>query len=114
MSSRDKHLRSPDFFDSSKYPEITFESSKITKAGENTYAVTGELTLHGVTKVVTLPVTYLGEMAGPRGGVKAGFEISTTIDRKEFGISWNRALDTGGVILGDDVEISINLEVARQ
>jgi len=111
---RDKHLRSGDFFDVEKYPEISFVSSKITKSGPQTFAVTGTLTMHGVSKTVTLPVTFLGEMTGPRGSTVAGFEIETTIDRKEYGIVWNRALDAGGMILGDEVEININLETKKQ
>lgn len=107
---RDKHLRSEDFFDTDTYPEITFVSSKITKSGEKTFAVTGTLTMHGVAKTVTLPVAFLGEAASPWGGKVAGFEISTTLDRKDYGIVWNKALDAGGMILGDEVEISINLE----
>lgn len=107
---RDKHLRSEDFFDVETYPEIVFVSSKITKSGDNTFAVTGTLTMHGVSKTVTLPVTFLGKVAGPRGGTVAGWEIETSVDRKDYGIVWNRALDAGGMILGDEVEISINLE----
>ena len=111
---RDKHLRSEDFFDVASHPEITFTSSKITKAGDNEYAVTGTLTMHGVSKTVTLPVTFLGEAPHPAGGTVAGFAITTTIDRKDFGIVWNRTLDAGGMILGDDVEVSINLETKKQ
>jgi len=111
---RDKHLQSEDFFDVATYPEITFVSSKITKSGENTFAVTGTLTMHGVAKTVTLPITFLGEAASPWGGKVAGFEISTTIDRKDYGIVWNKALDAGGMILGDEVEISINLETKSE
>lgn len=107
---RDKHLRSEDFFNVETFPEIIFTSSKITKSGEQSFAVTGTLTMHGVAKTVTLPVTFLGKIKGPRGGTVAGWEIETTLDRKDFGIIWNRALDAGGMILGDEVEITINLE----
>jgi len=110
---RDGHLRSPDFFDVEKYPEITFKSNKITKVDNDSYAVAGTLTMHGVSKQITLTVDYLGEMAA-MGGVRAGYELSTTINRKDYGVSWNRALDSGGFVLGDDVEISINLEVVKQ
>ncbi|MCU0304321.1 MAG: YceI family protein [Thermoanaerobaculales bacterium] len=113
-ADRDKHLRSADFFDVETYPEITFTSSKITKAGDNSYAVTGTLTMHGVSKTVTLPVTYLGEVKDPWGNTKAGFEIETTLDRKDYGIVWNKALDAGGVLLGDEVEITINLETQKK
>jgi polyisoprenoid-binding protein YceI len=111
---RDKHLRSEDFFDVETYPEITFRSSEITKSGDDTYAVTGTLTMHGVAKTVTLPVKYLGEMASPWGGKVAGWEIQTTLDRKDYGIVWNKALDAGGMILGDEVEITINLETKTE
>jgi len=111
---RDKHLRSEDFFDTETYPEITFVSTKITKSDENTFAVTGTLTMHGVSKNVTLPVVFLGEAASPWGGKVAGWEISTTLDRKNYGIVWNKALDAGGMILGDEVEITINLETKSE
>ena len=111
---RDKHLRSADFFDVEKYPEITFKSSKITKMDDTTFAVTGTFTMHGVSKTITLPVTYLGEAQDPWGKTKAGYELSTTLNRKDYGVSWNKALDTGGFILGDEVEISINLEVEKK
>lgn len=111
---RDKHLRSGDFFEVETYPEITFKSSKISKTGDNTYDVTGTFTMHGVSKEITLPVTYLGEVKDPWGNLKVGFATSTTLDRKEYGIVWNKALDAGGMILGDEVEVVINLEVAKQ
>lgn len=114
VDDRDKHLRGADFFDVEKYPKITFKSKKIKKTGENSYDVTGDFTLHGVTKEITLPVTFLGEGKGMQGKTVAGFETSTTLNRKDYGISWNRAVDQGGVILGDDVKISINLESGKQ
>ncbi len=111
---RDNHLRSGDFFDAETYPEITFTSSKITKSGAQSFAVTGTLTMHGVSQTVTLPVTFLGEIKGPRGGTVAGFEIETDLDRKDYGIVWNKALDAGGMILGDEIDITINLETKRE
>jgi polyisoprenoid-binding protein YceI len=110
---RDKHLRSADFFDVEKYPEITFKSKSIKPAGKDKYDVTGTLTMHGVSKEVTLPVTYLGQ-ASMKGGARAGFETATTLDRKDYGIVWNRALDTGGALLGDDVKVEINLETMKK
>jgi len=110
---RDDHLRSAEFFDVEKYPEITFISTKITKVDNGTYAVAGNLTMHGVSRQVTLTVDYLGEAEDPWGGTRAGYELSTTVDRKDYGISWNKVLDNGGLILGDDVEISIDLEVVK-
>ncbi len=111
---RDKHLRSADFFNVEKFPEITFTSSKITKVGGNDYAVTGTFTMLGVSNKITLPVTYLGEIKDPWGNTKAGYELSTTINRKDYGMEWNKALDAGGFILGDEVEISIGLEMAKK
>lgn len=110
---RDEHLRSADFFDAAKFPEIRFVSRTFRKAGENRYDVTGDLTLHGVTKQVTLPVTFLGIQKDPWGNEKAGFETAVTLNRKDFGVSWNKALDQGGAILGDEVAVTIALETAR-
>jgi polyisoprenoid-binding protein YceI len=111
---RDKHLRSADFFDAEKFPEITFKSSKMTPAGKDKYDVTGTLTMHGVSKEITLPVTFLGTMKDPRGNEIASFELQTKLNRKDFGINWNRALDNGGVMLSDDVDVEINLETKKQ
>ena len=109
---RDNHLRSPDFFDVANHPDITFKSTKIVGGGASgLYQVTGNLTMRGVTKEVTLPVTFLGETKDPWGNVKAGFETATRLNRKEYGINWNAALDQGGFMLADDVDIQINLEV---
>jgi polyisoprenoid-binding protein YceI len=110
---RDGHLRSADFFDAENYPEITFKSSKITKKDDDTYVVAGILNMRGVAHPVILNVDYLGEMQA-MGGTRAGYEVSTTINRQDFGVSWNRTLDQGGVLLGDDVEVTINLEVVKQ
>jgi polyisoprenoid-binding protein YceI len=107
---RDGHLRSADFFDVENHPEITFESTAVEAKGEDLYHVTGNLTMRGVTKEVTLPVQYLGSMAGMGGSETAGFEIETTIDRKDYGIEWNRTLDQGGVVLGDEVKVRIAIE----
>src|SRR5258707_1912054 len=111
---RDKDLREANFFDVAKFPEITFKSSKVKAAGKDKYDVTGTLTIHGVAKEVTLPVQFLGFGKDPWGNDRAGFSIDTTLNRKDFGISWNKALDNGGVLLGDDVWVSINLETAKK
>ncbi len=110
-ADRDKHLRSADFFDVEKYPTITFVSSKIQPRGDNRFDVTGTLTMHGVAREITLPVEFTGTVKDPWGNTKAGFETSTTLNRKDYGIVWNRALDTGGFVLGDDVQVSISLQV---
>jgi polyisoprenoid-binding protein YceI len=114
VADRDKHLRSADFFDVAKFPEITFKSESIAAAGKDKYNVTGSLTMHGVTKKVTLPVTLGGQVKDPWGNTRAGFEIETTLDRKDYGIVWNKALDAGGAMLGDDVKVAINLETVRK
>lgn len=114
LPDRDKHLRSPDFFDVEKHPEIVFKSSKITATGKDQYDVAGTLTIRGVAKPVTLPVTFLGAAKDPWGNEKAGFSTETTLNRKDFGMIWNAALDNGGVVLGDTVKVSIDLEVLKQ
>ena len=110
---RDNHLRGNEFFDVEKFPTLTFSSTAVKAVDADTLEVTGELTMRGVTKKVTIPVEVLGVMKGPRGE-KAGFETSFKVDRKEYGISWNRALDTGGAILGDEVKVNISIEADRQ
>jgi len=110
---RNGHLRSEDFFDVEKYPKITFKSTKITKVDSDTYAVAGALSMHGVTNEITLMVDFLGEMTA-MGKTRAGYELATTINRKDYGVSWNRALDAGGFVLGDEVEIYIALELIKQ
>ena len=112
---RDKHLRSADFFDVAQYPEITFKSTKIepTKT-KDLYNVTGNFTMHGVTKQIVLPVQFLGFAKDPWGNERAGFEIETVLDRKDYGLTWNKGLDAGGMLLSDEVKISINLEAVRK
>ncbi|UCF67092.1 MAG: YceI family protein [Acidobacteriota bacterium] len=106
---RDEHLRSPDFFDVANHPQLTFNSIKVEAKGSDRLLVTGELSIRGVTKPITVPVEVLGVMKTPRA-LKAGFQTSFTINRKDFGVSWNRMLDQGGVVLGDEVTIEIDIE----
>ena len=113
QTKRDGHLRSADFFDAEKFPEITFKSTKIKASGKDKYDVTGNLTMHGVTKPIALVVTNLGS-AGTGKDAKFGFEATATLNRKDFGIVWNKALDNGGYMLGDDVIVSINIEAGRK
>ena len=113
-AARDEHLRSPDFFEASKYPTISFQSDVVTPKGTDRFDVTGNLTMHGVTKRVTLPVQFLGFGKDARGNERAGFEIETTLDRKDYNITWNRVLDEGGVLLGDEVKVRIDLEMIRK
>ena len=113
-ADRDKDLRSANFFDADKNPEITFKSTKIVASKKkDVYDVTGDLTMHGVTKHVTLPVEFGGFGKDPWGNERAGFSLTTTINRKDYGVNWNKALDNGGVLLGDDVTININLEAVK-
>lgn len=113
-TNRDEHLRSADFFDVAKFPTITFKSTAVKATGKDKYDVTGDFTMHGVTKKITLPVEFLGFMKDARGNERAGFAIATTINRKDYGVVWNRNLDEGGVLLGDDVKVSIDLEVIKR
>ena len=110
---RDAHLRSPDFFDVERYPTLSFESTKVEKLKGNNYRVTGDLVIHGVTKPVELEVEYLGGGKDPYGNQRIGFQAETSINRKDFGLNWNQALETGGVLVGDKVEISIDLQAVK-
>ena len=110
---RDEHLRSADFFDAATHPTISFKSTSMKKTGDTTYDVTGPFTMRGVTKTITLPVVVTGTAKDPGGNDRIGFEINTTLNRKDYGVVWNRALDAGGFLLGDDVKVSINLSTVK-
>lgn len=110
---RDAHLRSPDFFDVAQYPTLSFESTKVEKVEGNSYRVTGDLTIHGVTKQVVLEADYLGAGKDPWGNDRVGFEASTSINRKDFGLTWNQALEAGGVLVGDKIEIALDVEAIK-
>jgi polyisoprenoid-binding protein YceI len=114
LPDRDTHLRNADFLDTEKHPRITFRSTRVAAKGEGRYEVTGALSLRGVTREVTLPVQFLGFVKDPWGNEKAGFEATLTVNRKDFGIVWNKALDSGGVVLGDEVKVAFNLETTRK
>ncbi len=109
---RDQHLRSPDFFATDEHPEITYESTSVKKKGENTYEVIGNLTMRGVTQEVLMTAEVLGVMANPMrdGAPVIGMDLTGTVDRQAFGISWNNTLDQGGLVLGNDVEVEIHIE----
>jgi polyisoprenoid-binding protein YceI len=109
-ADRDQHLRSEDFFFVEKYPTITFASTRVTKTSADQYSVTGTLTIRGVSREVTLPVTSLGTAKDPWGNVKAGFETELTINRKDYGLVWNAALETGGFLVGDEVKVSLSIQ----
>src|SRR3989344_5405858 len=111
---RDDHLKSDDFFAVEKFPQATFKSDKITKTGANKYKMIGDLTIHGTTKKATFDVTALGKNKDPWGNEKHGFSAISKISRKEYGMGWNKALETGGVLVGDDVKLSVNLQAAEK
>jgi len=110
---RDKHLRSADFFNVEKYPQITFKSTRVIKT-EGGFDLTGEFTLNGVTKEITFPVEFIGQAVGPMGKMRLGFEARTKIDRKDYGITWNKTFDAGGVAVGDEVKIELNIEAVAK
>ena len=109
---RDGHLRSPDFFDVEKYPELVFKSSAIRKQGDD-FLVAGDLTIHGVTKPVELAVESLGSGKDPWGNARVAFAAKTSINRKDFGLSWNQALETGGVLVGEKIEIEVDVQAMK-
>lgn len=113
-SKRDEHLRSADFFDAEKFPHITFKSTKVVKDGDD-LKVTGDLTIHGATQPVTLTVDGPSdELKDPWGNLKIGASGTTKIKRKDFGLTWNAALEAGGVLVGDDVTINLDVQFAKQ
>ena len=107
---RDNHLRSADFFDVEKYPTLTFTSGAIARKRSNDFELTGDLTIHGVTRPVTFGVTLLGKAKDPWGNERIAFEAETTINRKDYGLNWNAALETGGFLVGDEVKISLSVQ----
>ena len=112
QAQRDEHLRSADFFDVEKFPLLTFTSTSVVARGDQQFDATGELTIRDVTKTVTLPVTYLGGAKDPWGADKVAFETEITLNRKEYGLNWNAALETGGFLVGDDVNVSLSIQAA--
>ena len=113
-ANRDTHLRSDDFFAVDKYPTLSFTSARIAPAGNARFDVTGDLTIRGVTKRITAPVSVLGKAIDPWGNEKLGLETEFTVNRKEFGLLWNAALETGGFLVGDDVKIALSLQAAAR
>jgi len=109
---RDGHLKSPDFFDVAKHPEITFRGTKIRREGEG-YVAEGPFTLHGITRVAEIPFTLAGPITDPWGNDRIGITASWTLDRRDYGIVWSQALETGGLMVGNDVSIDLNIEAAH-
>ena len=112
-ADRDAHLRSNDFFDMENHPEITFNSTSVEGAGEGAFLVTGDLTVRGVTKPVTLDFEYTGDATDPFGNKRVGFEGKAEVNRKDWGINWNATLDAGGVMIGDKVTLDFDVSAIR-
>lgn len=110
---RDNHLRSADFFDARTYPTITFKSRQITSKGTDAYLVTGDLTMHGVTKELTLEAELSPEAKDPWGNLRRGVSLRGFLNRKDFGLTWNQALETGGVLVDEKVKLEIDLEIVH-
>lgn len=110
---RDAHLRSPDFFDTEKYPTLGFESTRVEKVDGQSFRIIGDLTIRGITKQVTLDAEYLGGGKDPWGNERIGFEARTTINRKDFGLAWNQVLEAGGVLVGEKIEIALDVQALR-
>lgn len=114
VADRDAHLKSADFLDTAKHPEITFRSRTSEPAGDGHLRVTGDLTIRGVTRPAVLDVEYAGRANDPWGNERAGFTAKASVDRREFGLTWNQALEAGGVMVGERVDIEIEIEAVRQ
>jgi polyisoprenoid-binding protein YceI len=110
---RDTHLRSADFFDVEKYPLITFKSTRVSDVKGDRFKLAGDLTMHGVTREVVLDVTNEGRGKDPWGGERAGYSATTKINRSDFGLTWNQVLEAGGIAVGDEIKISLDLEVVK-
>jgi polyisoprenoid-binding protein YceI len=111
---RDEHLKSPDFFDAVNHPALTFESTSVTSVDAGNYKVTGDLTIRGVTKPVTLDVEFFGRQKDPWGGERAGFSAKTSIERKDYGLTFNMPLDGGGFVVGDKVDIVLDVQAVKE
>lgn len=111
---RNEHLRSADFFDAENFPSLSFRSTRVTARSGDKFQVTGDLTIHGVTKSVVLDVTEEGRGNDPWGGTRSGFSATTKIDRRDFGLVWNQALELGGVAVANEVKINLDVELIRQ
>lgn len=114
VEQRDAHLRSADFFDTEKFPTLTFASTSVEKVSAEEFRIHGNLTIRGVTKPVVLAVEGGATGKDPYGNIKTGFSAKTSFNRKDFGLHWNQALETGGVLVGEKVDIELDLEAAQQ
>ena len=111
---RDNHLRSADFFDSANYPTLSFKSTEIRKSGNGNYKLAGNLTIRDTTRPLELDVEYGGTMKDPWGNIKAGFEMTGKLNRKDYGLNWNAITEAGGLIVSEEVKILLNVELSRQ
>jgi polyisoprenoid-binding protein YceI len=114
VADRDAHLTSADFFDVARFPDVTFKASRFEDLGGSEAKLTGQLTIKGITRDVVLKVEYVGQTRDPWGNDRAGFSAKTTIDRKDFGLTWNQTLETGGLVVGDRVDLEIEIEAVKQ
>jgi polyisoprenoid-binding protein YceI len=112
-ADRDKHLKSPDFLEVEKFPHITFKSTKVERKSKTDLVVTGDLTIRDTTRSVTLDVEYAGRAKDPWGGERVGFSATTSINRKDYGLVWNVALETGGFLVGDKIDIALEIEAIK-
>ncbi|NBC85035.1 MAG: polyisoprenoid-binding protein [Bacteroidetes bacterium] len=112
-TDRDDHLRSPDFFDSEKFPEMTFESTGVSDIDGDRFTLNGQLTIRDVTRTVSFDGTLIGTAVGPKGKQRAAIAAETVINRKDFGLTWNKLTEAGGVIVGDDVTIELDVQLVR-
>ena len=113
-TDRDNHLKSGDFFDVENHPKLTFTGKSFNKINDHNYELTGDLTIKGISKEVKLPVEFSGLMQDPWGNTKVGLNIETKINRKDWGLNWNATLETGGVLVGEEVKLIIDLQLMKQ
>lgn len=114
VADRDAHLKSDDFFNAAQFPKMTFSSTSFEKTGEGIFKLVGELTIRDITKEVTLDVDHGGTVVDPYGQRKAGFEITGSINRKEFGLQWSAVTEAGSIVVGDEVKLNLNVQVVQQ
>jgi len=113
-NDRDQHLKSDDFFNAEEYPQLKFKSTNFEKVGDGEYKVIGDLTIRDITQKVTLDVTHGGTVGDPYGQTKAGFEVTGSINRKEFGLTWNAVTEAGNVVVADKIKLQLNLQFVQQ
>jgi polyisoprenoid-binding protein YceI len=111
---RDGHLKSPEFFDVEKFPKVSFKSSSFTKTGDGQYAMKGMFNMHGVDKEISMNVEFTGTVVDPWGQVKAGFEITGSLNRSEFGLTWNATSEDGSIVLDEVIKLALNVQMIKQ